>query len=146
MRRNKVKKISIIVHCCGTEDNILKCFKSITEQSYRNLEIIALVNDNTKDFVTDLSKDDKRIKTVNATQNTLMSYLLGTKKISGEYLSFIECEDYIDRDYFRVLIENSEINNSELIISNIVRFNSSKKYVHGLTFNTNNESYLGKDY
>ena len=141
-----MKKISIIVHCCGTEDNISKCFKSITEQSYRNLEIIALVNDNTKDFVTDLSKDDKRIKTVNTTQNTLMSYLLGTKKISGEYLSFIECEDYIDRDYFRVLIENSEINNSELIISNIVRFNSSKKYVHGLTFNTNNESYPGKDF
>ena len=62
-----MKKISIIVHCCGTEENILKCFESITKKSYSNLEIIALVNDNKKDLVTALSKEDKRIKIIENT-------------------------------------------------------------------------------
>ena len=141
-----MKKISIIVHCCGTEENILKCFESITKQSYSNLEIIALVNDNKKDLVTALSKEDKRIKIINNTKTSLMSYVIGTKKISGEYVSFIDSTDYLDRDYYRLLIDNSESNNSELIIANIVRFNNTKKYIHGLTFNTNNESYPGKEF
>ena len=141
-----MKKISIIVNCCGTNENILKCFESIKKQSYNNLEIIALINDNTKELITELSKDDKRIKIVNIKENVLSSYISETKKISGDYLSFIESTDYLDKDFYRLLICNETESTDELIISNIVRFNDEKKYIHGLTYNTNNKTYIGKNF
>ena len=144
-----MKKISIVVQCHGIKDKITKCIESIIKQSMSDIEILAIVN-NTDKKTSDLinSLNDKRIKVIESsnTNNKLLNYINITKNITGDYISFIDVNDYLDKDYYRLIVNSSINHDSEIVISNLVRFNNIKKYIHGLTFNTNNAVYEGKDF
>lgn len=144
-----MKKVSIVVQCQGTKEEILKCFESIIKQSMNNIEIFALVNNTDIDIYKVINslnyKEIKIIETSNV-KDKISKYINITKEVTGDYISFIDSNDYLDRDYYRLMINSSINNDSEIVISNLVRFNNIKKYIHGLTFNTNNVTYEGKKF
>lgn len=99
--------ISIIVPVYNMEKYIKKCVKSISNQSYRNIEII-LVNDGSTDSSLDvcqyLSNCDNRImlisqenKGVSAARN------LGIESAHGCYICFVDADDYVSEDYVSFL-------------------------------------------
>ena len=101
--------ISIIVPCYNTEDYIEQCLDSLIHQSYKKLEII-LVNDGSTDD-TDakiqpyLSEDRIRYiiqenKGLPGARNT------GLDIMKGEYVCFIDSDDFIHKDYVKTLYEN----------------------------------------
>ena len=102
-------KLSVIVPIYGVESYIEKCLKSIMAQSYKNLEIIC-VNDATKDssmkIVESLAEEDDRIKIVNNPQNMglFRARVEGMKVASGAYLAFVDADDYVSCDWFRLLV------------------------------------------
>ena len=146
-----MKKISVIVPCYGTEEYVEKCIESIFNQSYNNLEIIA-VNDcskgNMKEILDKLAKKDDRLIVLNNEKNKGLFHtrIIGSKKATGDYIAFVDSDDYLDKDFYRLLINNIEENDSDIAIANYVRRNKDKKYISSLAFNTNNKVYDGEEF
>ncbi|ELC8443055.1 glycosyltransferase family 2 protein [Clostridium perfringens] len=103
-------KISIIIPVFNDEVNIFKCIKSILSQDYNNFEIIIINNgstDNTYKLCEFLSKNDNRIKLLNIKESNLCKARnLGIKYAAGEYLAFVDSDDWVDK---KIYIETIEI-------------------------------------
>lgn len=110
-------KISVIIPIYNVERYIEQCLVSILEQSYRNLEII-LVNDGTKDNsmkVIEKYLSDFRIKIVNKENGGLSSARnAGLDIATGEYISFVDSDDWIEKDLYKTLYNNIE--NEDIIL------------------------------
>ena len=102
-----MEKISIMVPVYNIEEYIEKCVKSITKQTYKNLEII-LVDDGSKDnagnICDELAKKDERIQVIHKVNGGLSSARnAGMKVATGEYICFVDGDDCIREDYCEVL-------------------------------------------
>lgn len=94
------KKISVIIPIYNTGNYLEKCVNSVINQTYKNLEII-LVNDgstdNSNEICENFKKEDSRIIYINK-KNTGVSDSrnLAINKSSGEYILFVDSDDYIE--------------------------------------------------
>ncbi|MDQ0208601.1 glycosyltransferase family 2 protein [Alkalicoccobacillus murimartini] len=102
--------ISIVIPVYDVEDYLTECVNSIVNQSYSNLEII-LVNDKSTDnsgvICDTLAKQDARIKVYHNTINSGLSDTrnLGTNKANGDYIIYIDSDDYISSNMVEVLYD-----------------------------------------
>ena len=104
-------KISIIVPAYNIESYIEKTVKSICAQSYENLEII-IINDGSKDntgkVLDELSKTDDRIKVIHKENGGVTSARLkGIESATGDWIGFVDGDDFIDEDMYERLIANA---------------------------------------
>ncbi len=102
------KMISIIIPIYNTEKYLTNCLQSVINQSYKNLEII-LINDGSTDnslrICNEYKKMDKRIIVINKKHTGVSdSRNIGIDKAKGEYIGFVDSDDYIDKDMFKNLI------------------------------------------
>lgn len=105
----KGKLVSVIVPVYNVENYIKKCLGSILNQSYANLEII-LVDDGSKDAsgrVCDEYADlDSRVRVYHKENGGLSSARnLGLDHASGEYIIFIDSDDYFAEDAIELLVK-----------------------------------------
>ena len=101
--------LSIIVPVYNVEQYINRCIKSIVNQTYQNIEII-LVDDGSTDSSGDLcdkwAKADNRIVIVHKKNGGLSSARnAGIKIAKGDYLGFVDSDDYIEVDMYHQMIE-----------------------------------------
>ncbi len=99
--------VSVIIPVYNVEKYLDKCVSSVIGQTYTNLEII-LVDDGSTDSSGKLcnkwSKCDKRIKVYHKKNGGLSDARnYGIKKSGGEYLVFIDSDDYVDERYVEYL-------------------------------------------
>ncbi len=100
-------KITVVVPVYNIEDFLPECVDSILQQSYQNLEII-LVNDGSTDgslkICEEYAKKDARIKLIDQ-ENGGLSDARNTaiKVATGEYITFVDSDDYIDPDMISLL-------------------------------------------
>lgn len=145
-----MKKISIIVPCYETEQYVEKCINSLLKQTYKNLEIIA-VNDcskgNMQEILERISETDNRVKVINneVDKGLLHTRIVGSKEATGDYIAFIDSNDYVDIDFYRLLINNIEEKKSDISIGNIVFDKEKEKLVSSLTYNSNNKVFESKE-
>ena len=104
-----MKLISVIIPVYNAEKQIEKCLKSVIEQTYDKIEIIVINDgstDNSLNVIKECSKNDKRIRLINI-QNKGVSAArnLGINEAKGEYICFIDADDYVDTN----LIENLQL-------------------------------------
>ena len=90
------------------EKYIRRCLDSVLKQSYKNIEVI-IVNDETKDnsmkIVADCVKNDKRCKIYSKKNSGLgLTRNYGINKAIGEYIVFLDSDDYITYDYCEKMI------------------------------------------
>ena len=104
--------ISIIVPVYNNESYIGKCIESIINQSYSEIEII-IVNDGSTDdterIVKEYRQKDERIKLYtidNAGVSNARNF--GISKAVGEYIGFVDSDDYIQKNMYEVLLENMD--------------------------------------
>lgn len=122
------KKISIIVPVYNVEKYLRKCVTSIINQTYKNLEII-LIDDGSTDnsgIICDkLEKEDERIKVIHK-QNEGVSVTknLGISICTGDYIAFIDSDDFVMDDYCETLYNNLVQTNSDI---SIVSYNVVKE-------------------
>ncbi len=114
-----MKKISVIVPVYNTEEYIEKCIRSIMNQTYKNMEII-IVNDGCTDnsikVVEELKKSDDRIIIVNQeNQGVSAARNAGLEKASGEYVAFVDSDDYLDEKMYEKLVNYMEDNDADLV-------------------------------
>ena len=103
-------KYSFIVPVYNTEKYLKKCLDSLVNQTYDKFEII-IVNDgsldNSKSIINDYKKKYKNIIVVNQeNQGLSMARNNGVKKASGDYLIFVDSDDYVEKDLLKVINKN----------------------------------------
>ena len=132
--------ISVIVPSYNGEYFIGKCLDSVCSQTYKNLEII-VVDDGSKDRTEEIVKKyistDPRIRLIKHAGNKglFQSRITGVKAATGDYVTFIDCDDYLSLDYIRTLYTVAKKNNSELVIGDIVETYDGKAFYYNLTPN-----------
>ncbi len=101
--------ISVVVPCYNVEMFLAECVDSLTAQSYKNLEIL-LIDDGSKDRTGEIAKDyasrfdniiyhHRENGGLSAARNT------GIELSTGEYIAFIDSDDWVETDYFERLYE-----------------------------------------
>lgn len=114
--------ISVIIPVYNASDFIETCVRSVLNQSYTQLEVI-LVDDGSKDnslaVCQNLASNDSRIhvvhqenRGVSAARNT------GLTHATGEYISFVDADDYLAADFFQRLLKDAEEHNADIVCCN----------------------------
>ncbi|MFI3836121.1 glycosyltransferase family 2 protein [Streptococcus equinus] len=122
----KSRKVSIIVAIFNVEKYLVKCIESIISQDYKNLEII-LVDDNSTDKSSDIcekyAQKDSRIKVFHHKKNTRQAGVrnTGLKHSTGDYIVFVDGDDWLAADCISYLIKIIELTDSDMAI-NLVNF------------------------
>lgn len=113
------KLISVIVPIYKVELYLEKCLESILNQTYTNLEII-LVDDGSPDKCPDIcdhyQKIDNRIKVIHKKNGGLSDARnSGLKIATGEFVSFIDSDDYIDINMYEKMMNYAEEFNLDIV-------------------------------
>ena len=116
-------KITAIIPVYNVENYLERCLKSILYNTYTNLEIICVNDgstDNSKKILEDYSKRDKRVVVINKKNAGVSSARnAGIKIATGEYIAFVDSDDWIHEKYFEYLIRG--IDTADLVICNYIR-------------------------
>lgn len=107
--------ISVIIPIYNVEKYLKRCLESVVNQDYKNLEII-LINDgstdNSLEIATTYKSKDKRIKIFSQINQGLSAARnSGLDKATGDYITFIDSDDYVSKDYVSYLFNLIKKNN-----------------------------------
>lgn len=116
------KKVSVILPVYNVEKFLPKCLESIINQTYKNLEII-LVDDGATDSSLQICKKyaniDSRITVVTKENGGLSDARnYGLRYVTGEYLAFIDSDDYVLLHYIETLVKGIEDYQADISICN----------------------------
>ena len=117
------EKISVIVPIYKVEEYLHRCIDSIINQTYTNLEII-LVDDGSPDdcpmICDEYAKKDSRIRVVHKKNGGLSDARnAGIDIATGEYLMFIDSDDFVDVEMMESMMKNMIDNNVDMVVCNI---------------------------
>lgn len=120
------KLISIIVPIYKVEKYIHKCIDSLINQTYKNIEIILIEDgspDNCAKICDEYAEKDKRIKVIHK-ENAGLSAARndGVDICMGEYVTFVDSDDYISYSFCEELLNAIVENNADIAICGINRF------------------------
>lgn len=104
------EKISIIVPVYNVEKFVRRCVTSILRQTYRNIEVILVDDgstDNSSKICDELATIDTRIRVIHKRNGGVSSARnLGIIEAKGDYLGFVDSDDYIREDMYEILFKN----------------------------------------
>lgn len=115
------RKISLVIPVYNTEDYLERCLESAISQTYKNMEIICVDDGSTDDsgrIVDEFARRDKRVigihqknKGESNARNTAL------RIASGDYIGFMDCDDWIEPDMYEELADALEKTNADMAIA-----------------------------
>lgn len=125
--------ISVIIPVYNAQDGIKRCVDSLLNQSFKNFEII-LLNDGSKDNSLNILKEyelkysfvrviDKQNEGVAVTRNK------GILLAEGEYIMFMDNDDFVDSDYIETFYQAIHEKNLDLVIGGYKRVNQDNQII-----------------
>ena len=117
--------VSIVIPIYNVEKYLRQCMDSVVSQTYHNLEIVC-VNDGSPDHSIDILREyeqkDKRIKIVEIDNQGLSGARnVGTSHCTGDYLMYLDSDDWIDLDTVEVALKTAVDNNVDIVLWNYVK-------------------------
>lgn len=143
-----MKKISVIIPVYNTEKYLRRCFDSVIAQDYKNLEIVIINDgseDNSEQIINEYKKKYPELISYYKKENSGVADTrnFGIEKAQGDYIMFLDSDDYIDKALLKTLEEYVN-KNIDLIKFKLQRVNEEGKtleIVSGATF----EKTTGED-
>ena len=118
-------KISIIVPVYNVERYLRKCLDSLINQTYKNIEIICVNDgstDDSLDILNEYANKDKRITVVNKKNGGISDARnVGISKASGEYMMFVDSDDWIDLETCEKSLEAMNKYSVDVVLYSYVR-------------------------
>lgn len=101
-------KVSVIIPVYNTEKYLRKCLDSVCNQTLKDIEIICVNDcspDNCLDILREYAENDDRIKIIDFAENkgAAAARNAGIEQAQGEYLGFVDSDDFIDLDFYEKL-------------------------------------------
>lgn len=126
-----IMKVSILIPCYNVEAYLPQCLDSIIKQTYRNLQIV-LVDDGSRDNTLSIAQEyasrDTRIEVyhqenqgVASTRNNLLD------KVKGDYVLFVDSDDWIELDMVEYLVGVAFEHNTEFVMCDMVENDANPK-------------------
>jgi len=122
-------KVSVIIPAYNVEKYLEKCLDTVINQTLKEIEVIVIDNastDSTSSIIQKYSEKDGRIKVVTTSQNVTAGEARnhGLEIAKGEYLSFLDSDDYFELDMLEKMYMTSKTNSTDICIVNYVAFDS----------------------
>lgn len=123
--------ISVIIPVYNVEKYLNKCIESVVNQTYKNFEVI-LIDDGSTDqsptICENWTKKDSRIKVYHKENGGLSDARnSGLAKARGDYVAFVDSDDYVHFKYLEILLKNLLENNAEISVCNYLKVTEGKK-------------------
>lgn len=114
--------VSIIIPVYNVEKYLHRCLDSVVSQTYTNLEII-IVNDGSPDgsqaIIDQYAARDARIRTRMQENRTIgMARNAGLDMARGEYLAFVDSDDYLEPEAIAVMMDNALSTGADIVAAN----------------------------
>ncbi len=117
------KTISVIIPIYNIKDYIDRCLNSVINQSYTNLEIIAVDDgstDESGDITEEFARRDSRIKVIHRENGGLSEARnAGINVATGEYIFFVDGDDWIDRHTLETLARIAAVHDADVVACGI---------------------------
>ena len=147
-----MKKISVIVPVYKTEKYLGQCIESILNQTYTNIELI-LVDDGSPDCSGHLCdqyalKDNRIIVIHKSNSGVSSSRNQGLELATGEYVTFVDSDDWIDPEMYECMMEKANKYGSDIIMCDCIKeyADHSEKYSHDIRKGFYDYEQLKKEY
>lgn len=113
--------VTFVVPCYNVELYIENCINSILLQSYKNIEVIPVDDgspDKSGEIIDRMAIKDKRVKPVHKENGGVSSARnVGIEAASGDYIVFVDGDDYLALDYTEYMIGMAINNDAEFVLS-----------------------------
>lgn len=123
--------ISVVVPVYNVENYLAKCVDSLINQTYKNKEIL-LIDDGSSDssgnMCDEFAKKNKNIRVFHKENGGLSdarNYAI--PYIKGQYVAFVDSDDYVDVDYLERMISPAQSNDFDIVISTHINETSNGK-------------------
>ena len=135
-------KVSVIIPVFNTEKYISKCLSSLVNQTLDDIEIICVNDgstDNSLEIIEKIANNDARIKIINQEHKKQgAARNAGLKIAEGEYIGFVDSDDWIDLNYYEMLYNTAKKYDALMEFENVC-FNYSftpdeKSFIKDLSF------------
>lgn len=131
-------KISVIVPVYNVEKYLTRCLDSLCAQTFTDLEIICINDgspDNSDKILAQYAAHDKRIVVINK-KNAGVSAARndGIKYAHGEYVHFMDSDDFIDLDYYEKMFAMAIKTGADIVVSGFV---TNTKYARDIKYKSN---------
>jgi len=127
-----IPKVSIIIPVYNSDKYLEQCLNSVIEQIFKSIEII-VVNDASTDNSLEIIKKyqikDDRIVLVNLEERRGVANARnkGLECARGEYISFVDSDDWVSKDYIEFLYENIEKEKTDMVSTSFYFYNDVTK-------------------
>lgn len=133
--------ISIIVPIYKVENYLERCIESILNQTYKDIEII-LVDDGSPDKCGEICDNyamrDNRIKVIHKQNGGLSEARnFGIDIANGEYILFIDSDDFIDKNMCEFLINEAKENDSDIVMCNYYIVKENEYFINKMLVTDN---------
>lgn len=116
-------KISVIVPVFHTESLLKNCVNSIISQTWKNIEVI-VVDDGSHNGADKIISaiGDERVIIIKHEENSglLRARITGMQHATGDYIAFVDSDDSVSVDFFRLLLTRAEKENADVVVGNTV--------------------------
>ncbi len=123
-------KVSVIIPIYNVEKYLSQCLDSVCAQTLHDIEIIC-VNDESTDSCSHILKKyaklDNRIKVITQKNSGLSAARnAGLKAATGDYITFLDSDDWVASDFYELLYNNAIKNNADISCGNTIYYKNNK--------------------
>lgn len=145
-------RLSIIVPVYKTEKYLTRCVESILGQTFSDIELI-LVDDGSPDRCGEMcdvfAENDSRVKVIHQSNSGVaVARNKGLAIASGDYVTVVDSDDYLDRDMYKNILEVAQIYDSDVIMCDCIKeyIDHTEIYTHDIREGYYNREQLEKEY
>lgn len=132
-------KVSIVVPMYNVSNYLKRCLESILNQTYQNIEVIAIDDGSTDDtlkIANEFEKKDSRLRVLSQENKGLSEARnVGIENSNGEYIFFVDSDDWLENEIIEKLVDYSNNNNLDIACCGINQFTSTQVIKKGVNSN-----------
>ncbi len=121
-------KVSVVIPVYNAEKYLVQCLESVKNQTLKDIQIICVNDgstDKSLDIINEYAQNDSRFVVINQKNcGCGKAYNVGMAKADGEFIGFVEPDDYISDDMYETLYKVAKLNDIDFVKSDFAEFNS----------------------